>query len=194
MAIIYFDNTIVDFFAPFSTERLSNLKTACENPEAFGDWSAAVKKSYEGSKIGFWRRPNIVGRKLIDLSVSLPGKGLQDCVLSLRSDFLQVSVSLQRYYLVHQKFPETLHEMVPDFLDRVPSDIFFPGYKIEYDRENQKLTSIGRGDFSISQTLNRHYEVSPDFGGTFEWDFYKPASPLTNENLKPRIKISRPFR
>jgi hypothetical protein len=65
----------------------------------------------------------------------------------LQSNFHQarIAVALERHWLRHRAYPERLDALVPEFLDRIPHDIF-DGQPMRYRREGEQgfvLWSIG---------------------------------------------------
>jgi len=58
----------------------------------------------------------------------------------------RVQVQLHRYHRQHGQFPETLEELVPDYLTDLPMDPYNSGQPLLYGRENQEavLMTLGK--------------------------------------------------
>lgn len=90
--------------------------------------------------------PNWLGRKewaqLCNSLFEFLRKRLRYDAMSAR--FSRIIVALQRYARKHEgEYPESLGELVPEFLDAVPKDPFDESSEIKYDRGRRIVWSVG---------------------------------------------------
>jgi hypothetical protein len=64
--------------------------------------------------------------------------------LQVNFDHARIAVALERHWLRHRAYPERLDALVPEFLDRIPHDLF-DGQPMRYRREGEGfvLWSVG---------------------------------------------------
>jgi hypothetical protein len=72
-------------------------------------------------------------------------QGLQHAVQQTKNVFVLVEFALRAYYLEHGKYPETLNELTPDYLQKISDDPFSSNQPLLYkrDKETYLLYSIG---------------------------------------------------
>ena len=95
-------------------------------------------------RIQFYRRKNFIGRQLYDHfrkdpSDIVSNRCLEDAAVSM----MRGLVALRGYKKKHGKLPESLGELVPEFIEEVPTDPF-DGNPVRYSKTNKLVYSIGR--------------------------------------------------
>lgn len=68
-----------------------------------------------------------------------------EAVVSAKSSLTEVAITLRAYKLEHGRYPDSLEQLVPNYLPAVPKDVFNSGKAIRYKRDGAiyKLWSVG---------------------------------------------------
>jgi hypothetical protein len=81
------------------------------------------------------------------------------------NDALAVAVAAEQYRRQHGKLPETLEDLVPDFLDRVPEDPFASGSPLRYSVSDGGIAvySVGADGLDNGGESGDEQGLPPDF-------------------------------
>jgi hypothetical protein len=101
--------------------------------------------------------PNSVGRRLVNPAgfPNLVRFALRRCQLDAEVSATQARLALRAWREEHGGLPKTLHDLVPGYLDAVPTDPF-DGLELRYDAAAERVWSVG------SDLRDRHGQVSDD--------------------------------
>jgi len=128
-------------FADLAMNGISN----CTLPYSEMDLSIPHDVSdQEASVIRRLLTPNAVGQILFSmLAPSIDGLCLRMCVVDLYGSAIQTLLALKAHKQDHGSLPDSLNELVPDYLKKVPMDAF-DGKALRYDRGKKIVYSVGK--------------------------------------------------
>ena len=87
--------------------------------------------------------PNSVGKTLVTFAEPIYHRmQFNRCYEDTKISAIQALVGLKAYQARHNQLPETLKELVPDFLQEIPVDAF-NGLPLHYVRDKRLLYSVG---------------------------------------------------
>ncbi len=121
-----------------SRQELQTMKNEAGQPSMFG-WLSKKSTRAKSAKV--------VGATLLQLfDVDLPGT-LETCDQhTLHSSFAQTGLALAAYRADHNQYPKQLDELVPQYLPKLPRDIYSEHDPLHYHREpgGYTLYSVGQ--------------------------------------------------
>lgn len=131
-------------------------------------------------------KPYLVHTLLVRIMVPWTTSLMQRAVrVQTACDQAEAACALERYYLDHQTYPDTLDLLVPAYLDRVPSDVI-DGAPMRYGRTGDgryRLYGVGwdgrdhGGTIAWQSGTSEGYPARPDDkGGDWVWQ-YVPMDP-----------------
>ena len=63
-------------------------------------------------------------------------------IAKTQNKILRLEAAIRLYWIKEKKMPETLEELIPDYIDKIPIDPY-SGRPLRYDKVNRKIWSIG---------------------------------------------------
>ena len=123
--------------------------------------------------VDFQRKEEAIGRHALPYNlfaaIAVPNytKAVQTFALNqTRADEAQIVCALERYRLAHGTYPESLNELVPQFIDKLPHDII-GGQPLKYRRTTDGqflLYSIGWNEADDGGQLSSYPYSQGDWG------------------------------
>ncbi|MBC8011361.1 MAG: hypothetical protein H7067_14845 [Burkholderiales bacterium] len=96
------------------------------------------------------RPANVLGRFLVETSANtFESTAVMRHMAFSRRGLLEAFVALRLYHLAHGALPESLDELVPEYLPAVPVD-YVDRQPIRYSREYRTLWSVGRTNLLVT--------------------------------------------
>ena len=87
---------------------------------------------------------NIIGKMMLSMSnMAMNNVKIKKCERDVELKNVELSLAIKRYLFVKGEYPESVLELVPEFILQIPQD-FFSGQEINFDPERKIVYSIGR--------------------------------------------------
>lgn len=135
-------------FKPNETKRLfaKTCRALIENVPRHLSEMSRIETQVRGAlpvRIRYYVQPNFAGRIMVELTIPASELMLlRKCKENVLISATQLLVALKCYKLDYGQLPETLDELVPEFIDRMPIDDF-DGKPLRYSKEKKIIYSVG---------------------------------------------------
>ncbi|MCK4524808.1 MAG: hypothetical protein KAU07_00005, partial [Candidatus Andersenbacteria bacterium] len=151
-------------FAEYARKNIKNANEFCNNIQNI-DIQMLAPSSY----LELYLTENAIGKILHDVTVtSLSSVNIKKCEEDSLVSATQVLIAIKAYQNDNGDYPDSLEQLVPNYLLSVPLD-YFDGSSLRYSKENKILYSIGRDLKDNGGSIGEDWKKMPD--PTFKINF-----------------------
>ncbi len=157
-------NKTKDLFANYARERIGNADKFCNNIK-----NVDIQMQAPSSYVEIYLSENIIGKILYDITaVSLSSVNTKKCNEDSLVSAAQAMIAIKAYKNDNGDYPNSLEQLVPDYLTSVPLD-YFDGNSLRYSKEEKVLYSIGENLKDDGGSTGDDWKKMPD--PTFKINF-----------------------
>lgn len=146
-------NKTKDLFASYARKNIENTNKFYNNIE-----NIDIQTQAPSSFIEIYLSENIIGKTLYDITATgLSSMNTKKCNEDSLVSATQTMIAMKAYKNDNGDLPNSLEQLVPDYLSSVPLD-YFDGNSLRYSKEDKILYSIGKNlkDNGGSRVDDRH--------------------------------------
>jgi hypothetical protein len=151
-------------FAEYARKNIKNANEFCNNIQNI-DIQMLASSSY----LELYLTENSIGKILHDvIATSLSSVNIKKCEEDSLVSATQVLIAIKAYQNDNGDYPDSLEQLVPDYLSSVPLD-YFDGSSLRYSKEDKILYSIGEDLKDDGGSIGDDWKKMPD--PTFKINF-----------------------